>query len=115
MKDIREKRRRLQVILAAAHRRREAAASGLPGPAWRAGLMQALARLDADAARAARRAFLGRLVWRMVPAAGGLALLLAALVVRLDPDPAGDLARLMSADPPESGLYALYQSEALHE
>lgn len=109
------KSQRLRLILAQAHRR-DQAESPQPGPAWREGLMRRI-----NTPRTAERPIgqwdvMGRLVWRLVPAAGAVALVLAILVsVAPPPEPTGQLAGLMTADSADSGLYSYYHSEPDHE
>ena len=110
MNDIKDKRRKLQVILAEAHRRKQ---DGPPRPseAWRKGLMNNLPGKGAPAVWADPWRVMEKLVWRFVPAAVALTLLLAFMVARVGPDPAAEVARLMSADYARVGLYTFYQSE----
>lgn len=114
MKDTQAKRRKLHRILAEAHRQRLAGVPQ-PDPAWRRHLMSRLARSSEPAPRIDQWAVMQRLVWRFVPAAGALTLLLAVWLSQFNPDPAGEWSRIMSADAAVSGLYTYYQSESQNE
>lgn len=114
MTNLKDKRERLRLILSQAHRQKQAVAPR-PDRAWRNNLMNSLPGIRRETERAEQWAFLEKLVWRMVPAAGAVALGLALLVGHASYDPAGDLQRIMSADSMSSGLYTFYQSESSHE
>jgi len=113
MNTIRIKRRRLHRLLRAVHRQKQAETMN-PEPGWRQGVM---IRLGAANGRAAVDpwAVMARLVWRFVPAAGALALFLIVLISRAGTDTAGEVARILSGDSADAGLYAFYQNEAVHE
>ena len=114
MTDFKEQSRKLHLVLAEAHRQKQ---KGRPRPSrnWRNGLMNSLPALGVLEQRIGQWAFLERLVWRLVPAAGALTLFLAILVGHVGPDRTTELARLISADSTSSDLYTFYQREHPNE
>lgn len=114
MIDFRDRRQQLRRLLSEAHRQRPDDVLR-PTPAWRRRLMSRLAQAAEAPLRVDPWAAMERLVWRLVPAACALTLLLAVWVSRVGPDPAGEWSRIMSADAAVSGLYTYYQSESRDE
>ena len=114
MNDIHEGRRRLRRILGEAYHRRQNHAPQ-PGLAWRHRVMANLAQPTGLVLRMERWVLMERMVWRFVPAAGALTLLLAVWFSQVTPDPAGEWSRLMSVDAAVPGFYSYYQSEHQNE
>ena len=112
MNDMGKRSERLRRLLGRAHQARQAR-TPLPGPEWRKRLMNSLPSLETRTARVDQWAFMERLVWRFVPAAGALALFMVILVGQVGPDPNLELASLLSSDSVDSVLYSFYQSEQL--
>ncbi len=114
MNHINSRRKRLRLILSRAHQVRQAGPP-LPGPDWRRRVMNSLPGLETKLARMEQWAFMERLVWRLVPAAGALALFMVILVSQVGPDPNMELASLISSDYADSSLYSFYQGEYAHD
>jgi hypothetical protein len=114
MNDIRHRRRRLRRILGEAYRQGQQDGPH-PDSAWRHQVMARLARSSQPVFRIDRWGLMERLVWRFVPAAGALTLLLAVWFSQVAPDPAGEWSRLLSVDVAVPGFYAYYQSEPQNE
>lgn len=114
MKDKKVKQERLRLVLAETHREKQKEAPK-PTMAWRTGVMRSISRLEDSAPRIDQWAVMERLVWRFVPAAGAMALFLAVMVSQVGPDPAAEVASLMSTDTADSVLYTFYQSESANE
>ena len=108
----REKRRRLRAVLSTAYEQREKQAPA-PDKAWRDRVMNNLPGTAQRAVREDAWSVMERLVWRLVPAAGVVALLLAVLVLQSAPEPTGDLASLYVNDVGDSSLYTFLQSETI--
>ena len=107
-----ETKKRLRVLMTAAYNQRKAQAPE-PGEAWRDRVMNNLPGMAPQIAAEDRWAVMERLVWRLVPAAGVVALLLAVLVFQAAPEPTGDLASLMTSEVTDTGLYTYFQSEKI--
>ena len=114
MKEVKDKKERLRLILTEAHRRKQAQGPK-PSPAWRQGVMKQLTGLSGRAVRIDPWAAMEKMVWKFVPAAGALALILAILVSQVGADPASETVRILTADSSQSGLYSFYQSEPRNE
>ena len=114
MKPNKAKAQKLRLILAQAHKNRRSEPPE-PGPAWRAELMSRIRELEPAAARVEQWANLERMVWRLVPAAGVVALIMAILLSVSPAAPNRQLASLLNPETVESSLYAYYQSESRDE
>ena len=114
MNPIEARRKKLHLLLSAAYRQRQEDPF-LPDPDRRSKVMSAISKAESPGFKFDPWAFLDRLVWRLVPAAGAVALLLALLVIRAAPDPAAELSQILSTDSTVTGLYTFYQGESSNE
>jgi hypothetical protein len=114
MNDIRQRRQNLRRLLIETHRQRQTG-SALPTPPWRHRLMTRVAQVGDTSSRVDPWALMERLVWRFVPAACALTLLLAVWISQAGPDPAGEWSRIVSGETAVPGLYTYYQSESQNE
>ncbi len=102
-----EKQRRLRRVLAAAYQRRETA---VVSDWWERSTMARIRNLASPGRAPGYLDRLEPLVWRLVPVAGMLTLLLLLAVTRMDIGLAPETAQLLTEDPADFSFLSMWSS-----